>query len=194
MLFRICILNRLTLGPHSAKKILLQYSNRHYFLDPMMWDFKVHRLTHTLPHRAALSCESIWVVAPPNCFPPTCEVSSWGGDIQNCVKVCTPLCMKQFPSPGRSSACRLRQVKQLTQRFMRVVLHWCAERRDTARAADLRGRWKNRWRDRGWIRVHCIRMQRKAPFSAVFFFSLGTQAKRVRSCLKCFGALTSKLF
>lgn len=39
----------------------------------------------------------------------------------------------------------------------------CREKR-WSRATRLRARWKNRWRDRGWIRVHSIRMQREALF------------------------------
>lgn len=45
--------------------------------------------------------------------------------------VCMRLCMKQFPTLGRSSTCMLQLVKWLMRCFQRAVSHWCAERSDT---------------------------------------------------------------
>lgn len=86
---------------------------------------------------------------------------------------------------NRFSFCTLQLVEQLMRCFQRVVSPWCAER-----SGVLRVRWRNRQRNRTRIRVHSISMQRKACFLCLF--PLGTQAKCVRSCLKCIGALTSK--
>lgn len=157
-----------------------------------------HKHTHAPAHYhiTHCCCRRLSESPPPltpTWFSLTHKVAVCGGDISKTVSnVGMHLRMKRFPALGHSSTCTLQLVKRLMRCFHRVISHWCAERSSEAKPHvwELDGRTDEE--TEGGSECTLSGCREKRFFFSPALFPLGTQAKCVRSCLKCIGALTSK--
>lgn len=158
-----------------------------------------HKHTHTLQHTTTSHTAAVGDLLSrpphpphPTWFSLTHKVAVCGGDISKTVSnVGMHLRMKRFPTLGHGSTCMLQLVKRLMRCFHRVISHWCAERSGEAEPHvwELDGRTDEETEGGSECTLSGCR---EKLFFFPALFPLGTQAKCMRSCLKCIGALTSK--